>query len=325
MRSWARLVLPLAVSTYVGCGGGGGGGAGGAANPGPFVVSGVVTGAIQAGVTVTLTSLADASVLTTMTHADGSYAFTGVGKGTFRAAPAPGTHVFTPDAITFSVTDRGVAGLDFVASLGRVLSGERFVSSWVDSASGRMAGVTITLTSLLDASAITTVTDANGQFTFAHVADGDYWLGASKAGYGFGPGWDMRGGSVTVSGADWIAGWAFIAFEDEANFSPATATPLAFDAVVLGTLGISDWDHDFFSFVVPQGGATVRVQCLPTGTGCPTTSLYQAGVTLPASAGGGACYDGLVPLAAGTYDLELSSMSYLQTYPLGYSIRVSIP
>lgn len=121
-----RPALLLAVALAA-CGGGGGGGSPRSSDTPPgdtppvtggstsgHAVSGVVSGAVKAGVTVTLA--ATGGTRTTTTAADGTYAFAGVADGDYTLTPARAGILFDPGVQPVTVTGEDVSGQDFVAN-----------------------------------------------------------------------------------------------------------------------------------------------------------------------------------------------------------------
>src|SRR5512138_1976826 len=95
------------------------------------------------------------------------------------------------------------------------------------------------------------------------------------------------------------------------NDSFATAAPIALDTQVTVTSTSAFGDH-YFSFVVPAGGRTVRIQTFDaSGTACtsPGTeiTLYGFSQTALGTSGwpGGTCPDRTWNLAAGTYYVKV--------------------
>jgi streptogramin lyase len=80
---------------------------------GTHAISGTVSGAISAGVTMSLTG---ASSATTTTGATGSYNFGGLGGGTYTVTPSLAGYTFTPGNLTVTVNGADVTGEDFTAS-----------------------------------------------------------------------------------------------------------------------------------------------------------------------------------------------------------------
>ncbi|MGC4121753.1 MAG: carboxypeptidase regulatory-like domain-containing protein [Myxococcales bacterium] len=153
--------------------------------PARFEVSGMVSGALVANVTV---ELSGASTSSATTAQDGRYLFAGVAPGTYTLVPHAQGFLFAPPSLVVTVSASDVPGQDFVsAPLTFDVSG---------SVRGDAAGgVTV---SLGGAASGSTVTDPGGNYRFRGLRAGSYTLTPSKLGNVFAP----ASLAVTVSGAD---------------------------------------------------------------------------------------------------------------------------
>jgi hypothetical protein len=109
---WFVLSLVLLISLGISaCGGSGGGGGGGAGN---HNISGVVSGATQSGVTITLSG---DSTATTTTDASGNYRFAGISGQTFAVTPSKEGYVFDPPVRTSGpwLHDEDITDVNFTA------------------------------------------------------------------------------------------------------------------------------------------------------------------------------------------------------------------
>lgn len=158
----------------------------------PHRISGRVTGSVVAGVAVALDG--DTSA-TTVTAADGTYAFTGLPNGSYTVTPAaPGTF-FSPGSATVTLDGFDRTDVDFTAAPTHAISG--VVTGDVQ------AGVLISLAGPLTATA---TTDASGRFTFPDLPSGGYVVIASADGYAFEPQrLDVDLAAVDVTNADFTA------------------------------------------------------------------------------------------------------------------------
>jgi streptogramin lyase len=158
------------------------------ATPTGHVVSGTVTGEVQAGVTITLSGGAGAPITTT-TGASGGYAFESLDNGSYLATAAMEGYTFKPGAGQQAVVSNAdVPSLDFIATATH--HAVRGTISGVVS-----AGVTLTLTGPTTA---TTTSAADGTFAFEGMVDSTYVLTPTLAGHGFSPG----ARPLTLSGAN---------------------------------------------------------------------------------------------------------------------------
>jgi uncharacterized protein YkuJ len=115
-----------------------------------YSISGTVSGAIQAGVSVSLTGAATTTVIT---DSSGHYSFTDLGNGEYAVRPSRTGFTFEPENDTVTVNGADVSGKDFVATA-------------VYQVGGTVAGLDGTVVLRNNGGDDLTV-DANGEFTFA--------------------------------------------------------------------------------------------------------------------------------------------------------------
>lgn len=112
-------------------------------NPNPtattYTISGAVTGATVAGVTI---SLAGTSTASTTTDGSGNYSFSGLASGSYTVAPTKIGYTFSPIAYPLSIDRASVPGVNFVATANA--ANTYSISGTVTGAA--VAGVTISLT-----------------------------------------------------------------------------------------------------------------------------------------------------------------------------------
>ena len=158
-----------------------------------YSISGTVSGdptAIGNGVLIDLTGAATSDVAT---DENGNYIFTGLANGTYILTPSLMGYTFNPVSTVF-VVSQGDGTANFVAT---AFSD----STW--SISGTVTGtvqtgVLITLSG--NTTTGTTMTDANGYYSFANLANGGtYIVTPSLTGYTFTPG---NSGDITILSAD---------------------------------------------------------------------------------------------------------------------------
>jgi len=77
-----------------------------------YSISGVITGDVQAGVTITLSGSGSG---TTTTDSSGNYSFAGLSNGTYTVTPSKIGYAFTPSSRTITIDNANVAGADFIA------------------------------------------------------------------------------------------------------------------------------------------------------------------------------------------------------------------
>jgi hypothetical protein len=157
-----------------------------AAPPPTYSISGTVSGAISANVTI---NLIGTSTAIATTDSAGNYNFLGLSNGTYTVTPSKSGYTFTPGNAPVSVSGVNVPGQNFTSVAVPTYSITGAVSGAITS------GVTMTLTG---AATGTTTTDASGNFSFTGLANGSYTVIASKLGYTFTP----ASQEVPISGAN---------------------------------------------------------------------------------------------------------------------------
>jgi hypothetical protein len=152
-------------------------------------ISGTVAGDVTAGVTVTLTGPSPVTTTrTTTTDAAGNFAFRNLGDGLYLATPSLAGYAFTPANCLVIVSGPSVTTLQFTSAFAPHSIAGKVTGPTV-------AGVTVTLSGGADA---VTVTAGDGSYTFTGLANGDYVVTPTLAGYSFSP-WARP---VTLLGAN---------------------------------------------------------------------------------------------------------------------------
>lgn len=171
-------------------------------------LSGKVTGAVTAGVLVTLSGDADS---VTVTDASGDYAFAALPSGSYTVTPALAGYAFTPAdaAVTIGTTDATVPS--FAAAATHRIAGRVSGDVW--------AGVSVSLSGAATGSV---TTDAGGYFEFAGLANGAYVVKVALDGYAFTP----ASRPVTLAGADQTA----------VNFTAISAALRSVSGSITGTV-----------------------------------------------------------------------------------------
>ncbi|WP_370616805.1 MSCRAMM family protein [Mumia qirimensis] len=170
----------------------------------PQPVSGTVTdddGTPLAGVTVTLQGPGGGTITTT-TNGEGRYLFDDnpVGSGYVVSVQPPAGYTGTTERPPFAVDDAPVTGQDFV------LTAPVSVSGTVTGGGEGLGGVIVTLTPDGGGPAVTTVTGADGTYTFDGVPPGDGYAISVEPPAGYDP--EPPLGDVTV-GDDDVTGQDF--------------------------------------------------------------------------------------------------------------------
>ncbi len=88
------------------------------AAPNTYSISGTVSGATAAGVTLALTGAATAS---TSTDGNGAYSFSGLSNGGYTVTPSESGYTFSPASITVTVSGADVTGRNFTATANNVM------------------------------------------------------------------------------------------------------------------------------------------------------------------------------------------------------------
>ena len=154
-----------------------------------FSISGRVTrgGSGLVGVTVNLSG--DSSKVA-KTDSKGNYIFAGLSDGSYIVTPACSGYSFTPQSLPADVNGNNVSVQDLSATfVGYSISGQ------VTSGGSGLAGVTV---SLSGAASGITVSDPDGNYSFAGLANGRYTITPALTGYGFTP----QSQSVTIKGSN---------------------------------------------------------------------------------------------------------------------------
>ena len=157
-----------------------------AVDVGTYYISGTVSGAVQQGVTLTLSGAASSKITS---GADGAFTFT-ASNGSYTVTPSLSGYTFTPSSRNIAISGKDVNGCDFVATKN---TGIYSISGTVGGAI--QEGVTITLS---DALSSTTLSGADGKYSFTGLADGDYTVTPELSVYSFTP----FSKDATITGAD---------------------------------------------------------------------------------------------------------------------------
>jgi hypothetical protein len=148
------------------------------------------------GATVTLSGSASGN---TVTDASGNYTFAGVVNGSYTVTPSKSGYTFSPINQTVNINGANQTGVNFAAQgTGPTWN----ISGSISPASGGN-GATVTLSGAASATALS---DANGNYMFAGLANGQYTVTPTKNGYTFNP----ANQAVTIGGAD-VSGINFTA------------------------------------------------------------------------------------------------------------------
>jgi len=140
--------------------------------------------------------------------------------------------------------------LSVIAACGISVISSYSISGTVTQNGTGLSGVTVSLTGTSSASA---TTDVNGNYSFAHVANGSYTITPSFSGYTFSP----PNSSQTVSNAN-ISG---------VNFSTSGSTAVVKTLAGSGTPGFANGAGNLASFNLPGGITTDGTNLYVADTG----------------------------------------------------------
>jgi len=284
------LAALLLAGVLMSCGGGAGG-ASNSANP-TYTLSGMVTGVVPQGVTITLSG---AGTGTTTTSAAGTYSFAGLANGYYTVTASLANYKFTPANQAVAINYANAAATTIVSETAYSLSGTVAEASAVPT-----AGVTMTLTESGLASSLTATTDASGNYTLNSLLTGTYAVTPSKnsqydAGlymlttYSFSP----QSQPVTISNID-LTGVNFVTTVTTTNAysisgkitegtKSLTTAPFILEGV---TVWLNNPDYTIwintttnasgnYAFIgVPNGNYTVSPRHFDTGS-CPRPIYYS--------------------------------------------------
>jgi hypothetical protein len=138
-------------------------------------------------------ALSGASSATTITDANGNYAFTGLANGSYTVTPSKTGFTVNPASIPQTVSGSDITGVNCIAT--PMQAAPYSISGQVTSNGSGLSGVGVALSG---ASSATTITDAIGNYAFAGLYNGSYTVTPSKAVFAFNP----ASSPQTVSGAD---------------------------------------------------------------------------------------------------------------------------
>ncbi|MCX6013446.1 MAG: carboxypeptidase regulatory-like domain-containing protein [Chloroflexi bacterium] len=142
-----------------------------------YIISGEISGAVQQGVTITLSG---DSTTTTITDSTGKYSFSNLENGSYVVTPSLGGYTFSPASKSVTIDNAGDINIKFTSTA--IQATTYNISGAVTLAGAGLQGVTITLSG---ASSATVTTDASGNYTFTRLANGNYTITPGKSGYSF--------------------------------------------------------------------------------------------------------------------------------------------
>jgi hypothetical protein len=171
--SYVLLALFFSAGLTMSCGGGAGGGSN--AGNSTYTLTGMVSGVVQEGVTITLSG---AGTGTTSTSAGGSYSFTGLSNGYYTVTASMANYTFSPSSRAAAINYANTTAVNFVSAKAYSISGTVTVTG----IGGSSDGVTMTLTGPTLSAPVTTTTDSTGNYSlYRAVSDGTYTLTPSQS------------------------------------------------------------------------------------------------------------------------------------------------
>ena len=218
-----------------------------------FSISGTVTGATS--VTVALSGTATA---TTTTDASGNYSFANLANGSYTVTPSKAGFGFTPASAPVTINGANVSGVNFAATAVPTFS----ISGTITGGSGATVALSGTATASVTA-------DGSGNYSFPNLANGNYTVTPSKAGFTIAP----PNAAVTVSGAN-VSG---------INFTATATAGLATDAKVFADKGSSSKTVATAAFSTKSGNelllALIATDGPSSGTNNTVTGVAGGGLT----------------------------------------------
>jgi hypothetical protein len=216
--------------------------------PPTFSISGTVSGAVAAGVTVKV----QGTSRTATTDSLGRYTIAFLASGSYTLVASRSGYTFTPATRTVAVTGASVAGQDFAAVA--------LPPSW--EIAGKITGdgpgsVTLTLMGPDPATSTVTVTSAaDGSYLFPTVVAGTYHLTPSRAG-----GWTFSPANalVTVAGAS-LSGPNFVSIAPTHTLSGRIT-----GAFTVGVVVTLTGDNNSFDVTVTDGSGSYAFTAVPPG------------------------------------------------------------
>lgn len=275
------------------------------------------------GVQIQLLDASGAVVATTVSGADGAYAFTGLTPATYSVRfLAPAGYAFTGQELGGDQTldsnvdangnSRGVtlgsgennptldAGLFQYAALGDRVWKDSNANGVQDAAETGLAGVTVKLLDANGATVATTTTDASGQYLFNNLAPGSYRVQfVTPAGYVLSP---AGAGSDSAADSDALAGGTTAAVTLASGEARLTVDAGLYLLASLGDFVWSDANANGLQDSGEPGVSGVAVKLLD-GTG-------KTVATTTTDASGKYQFTGLLP---GSYTVQM-------TLPAGYAV-----
>jgi hypothetical protein len=185
-------------------------------------ISGTISPAASG--TGTLVTLSGASSATTTADASGNYTFSNLANGSYTVTPSKANFSFSPTSLPVTINGASSTGDNFTATGTTIWS--------VSGAISPAASGTGSLVTLSGTSSATTTADANGNYTFANLANGSYTVTPSKTNFTFSP----VNLPVTISGANSTAN-NFTATTTAIWSISGTITPATAGSGALVTLG----------------------------------------------------------------------------------------
>jgi len=146
-----------------------------------YRISGTVSGTVQSGVDITVTGVTEwkSHFTTSITTTGGSFSVSDVPNGDYTIIPVKPGYSFTPATLAVTINASDASNVSFSSA-----SDISVKFNLTGTVSGDIrAGVTITVTGMTSASA---VTGPDGTYAVSNLPNGTYTVSASKPGYTFG-------------------------------------------------------------------------------------------------------------------------------------------
>ncbi len=203
---------------------------------GTYAISGIVSCAIQDGVTMTLS---DASTGTATTVANGTYSFSNLNNGSYVITPSRDGYTFSPTSRTVPINNSDQSGTNFIATA--TVPGTHAISGTVTNSSGSAGLGDVTMT-LSGTSTGTATTGANGAYSFSNLSNGSYVITPALTGYTFSP----HNQTVSINSAN----------QTDINFTATAIVPNTF--TISGTVTNSSGSAGLADVIMSLSGGSIQ-------------------------------------------------------------------
>jgi parallel beta-helix repeat protein len=228
-----------------------------------YTISGMITPApAGSGATINLSGSASA---TTVADSSGSFAFSGLPRGSYTLTPSKNQYSFNPSSRNTTVGSASAVGLNFVAS--KESGTPTYKISGTISPTEGGSGATVILSG---AASGTTAADTFGNYSFTGLPSGTYQVTPSKVSFIFTPRRQTTTvGSSNVTGVNFTSSASI----NTVNIYPGNDIPNLVNAAPPGTtFVIYPGTYRLHEHIVPKNGDSFigQTACAPPQSSCPT-------------------------------------------------------